>query len=132
MQPEITQADDGQSTDSDKLDQIFKKQVDLQIKLYNSLEPLIKNQEFININLLACFDELSEIMRESAWKNPNLIKFGWKKTQEFNEEKFKEEIVDLLHFFVNLCIAAGMNEEELFERYINKNKENHDRKDRGY
>ena len=37
-------------------------------------------------------------MRETAWKNPAKIKYGWKKNQELNEENFKEEIVDLWHF----------------------------------
>jgi len=115
----------------DKLKLIFDKQANLQDKLYG-LDNLIKNQEFINVNILAMLDELSEVLRETEWKNPNKIKYGWKKTQKFNEENFKEELVDLLHFFINLCIASGMDDNELLFRYINKNKVNHKRKESGY
>ena len=35
--------------------------------------------------------------------------------------------MDVLHFFVSLCLRSGMDAEELFERYCEKNKENFDR-----
>jgi len=76
---------------NNKLKKIFDKQEQLQKYLGNfPLKGLKNTQEFINLQLLSCFDELGEIMRETAWKNPKYIKYGWKKNQEFNEEKFKE------------------------------------------
>ena len=71
-------------------------------------------------------------MRETAWKNPHKIKYGWKKTQQLDEEKYKEEIIDLWHFVINLSISAGMTHEEVFERYLGKNKENHTRQNNDY
>ena len=39
----------------------------------------------------------------------------------------KEELVDVLHFFVSLCLRSGMDAEELYARYLDKNRENFDR-----
>lgn len=114
------------------LKKIFEKQLKLQKKLGYSKKELKFNQEYINLNLLACYDELGEIQRETAWKNPTYIKYGWKKGQDFNMENYKEEIIDLFHFIINLCISANMDHKELLERYLNKNKINQNRKKGGY
>lgn len=111
---------------------IFQKQLLLQERLGFSKTELFHNQKFININLLAIFDELCEAMRETSWKNPLEIEYGWKKTQLFNSENFKEELIDVFHFFINLCIAAGIEPEQLLVGYLNKNKINHKRQDKGY
>jgi len=116
----------------DKLKAIFDKQMSLQTRLGYTQSELLQNQEFININILAMLDELSEALRETQWKNPKVIKYGWKKTQEFNAPKFKDELIDMLHFFVNLCISAGLTHEMLYIRYMSKNRENFKRQDRGY
>ena len=88
--------------------------------------------QFINQMILALHEEAVEIMRESAYKNPDFVPFGWKKNQIFNEDLFKEELVDMLHFFVNLCLVVNMSPDELFNRYCNKNKENHTRQENNY
>ncbi|KKK72310.1 hypothetical protein LCGC14_2905150 [marine sediment metagenome] len=119
----------------DMLDEIYTHQLDLQTKLGNikkmNSSPQMK-QQFINQMLLACHEEVTEIMRETAYKNPEFMPFGWKKNQTFNNELFKEEIIDLIHFVMNLCIVADMKPKEIYERYINKNKENHKRQEVGY
>ncbi len=118
----------------DMLREIFKKQANLQERLGNTekiKDPILK-QKFINQMILAVHEEAVEIMRESAYKNPDYVEFGWKKGQKFDEKKFKEEVADLLHFVVNLCLAVDMGADELFDRYINKNKENHKRQDANY
>jgi len=115
----------------DRLDQIFNKQLVLQNKLYGDKD-LVLNQEYINLHIMAIYDEIGEVMRETAWKNPKYTPFGWKTSQEINQERFKEELVDVLHFFINLCISSDMGSDELFDRYKNKNSVNHKRKDVGY
>lgn len=117
----------------DKLDKIFEKQKELQAKLGNL--PLISykdRQEYININILSCLDELSEVLRETQWKNPNVIKFGWKKAQEFNLDNYRKELIDLFHFFINLCLAGGIDSKMLFKMYIEKNEVNHERQKENY
>jgi len=77
----------------DKLDILFDKQLNLQKKLGEYPFKNFKHkQQFINLNTLAAIDELLEALHETSWKNPKYIKCGWKKTQNFNEEKFKEEL----------------------------------------
>lgn len=120
---------------TDKLDDIFKNQYDLQKYLgtfekFNSSEAM--RQQYINQMILAIHEEAVEIMKESAYKNPDYVPFGWKKGQEFNKDKFKEEIVDIIHFIVNLCISVNMTSDELYNRYMKKNQENYKRKDKGY
>jgi NTP pyrophosphatase (non-canonical NTP hydrolase) len=119
----------------DKLDIIFQKQIELQERLgniykINSSDSM--KQKFINQMILAIQEEAIEIMRESAYKNPDYVEFGWKKGQTSDNEKFKDEIADLLHFLVNLCIVSDMDAEELFNRFYYKNKENHERQDNNY
>lgn len=89
-------------------------------------------QQYINQMLLACYEEVTEIMRETAYKNPNIVKFGWKKKQEWNLDNYKDEIIDLFHFLMNLSLVVGMNDEEFFDRYIKKNKKNIERQKNGY
>lgn len=115
------------------LSALFEKQQKLQEKFKNFPFNTTKNkQEFINLNVLASFDELGEILRETAWKNPKYIKGGWKKNQTLNNELFKEEIIDLWHFVINLSLASGMNSSELYKRFCTKNKINHTRQKQGY
>lgn len=120
---------------NDMLETMYEMQFNLQNKLgtINKFKesPAMK-QQYINQMILAIQEETIEIMRETAYKNPDFVPFGWKKEQIFNKEKFKEEIVDLFHFFLNLCIVADMNPNELFKKYINKNLKNCKRKNDGY
>ena len=120
------------SEEKDMLQDIFQYQLKLQKRLGYTPEELLENQEFINLNFLAILDEITEAMRETAWKNPEHVNYGWKKTQLFNSHQFKEELVDILHFSINLCISAGMSPTELYLMYVHKNEENHERQTEGY
>lgn len=46
--------------------------------------------------------------------------------------EIKFEMIDILHFMLNMFMALGMDAEEIFKLYFLKNKENFDRQDRGY
>jgi len=119
----------------DKLDEMFKHQYSLQEKLGNIKkfnESLSMKQQFINQMILAVHEEGVEIMKETAYKNPDYVPFGWKKGQGFNNDNFKKEIIDLQHFVLNLAIIAGMDSSEFSDLYLNKNKENFMRQDDGY
>jgi dimeric dUTPase (all-alpha-NTP-PPase superfamily) len=75
--------------------------------------------------ILATIDELMEVLRETPWK-------PWKKQQSWNIHKIREELIDVLHFFVNLCLAAGIGSNQLHKMYLDKNKINNKRQDEGY
>ncbi len=102
------------------LKRMLLKQKQLQAKLGNNF-----NQNFINIMTLAAIDELMESIRETPWK-------PWKKNQKFNIENYKNELIDVQHFLNNLYLAAGMDAEEIYKRYMNKNKENIKRQKNNY
>ncbi|NLK00254.1 MAG: dUTPase [Clostridia bacterium] len=106
----------------DKLEHIFYLQ-----RLFD--EDLIKRREmpdlpwheWIQKEVLAIVAELGELLDEAAFK--------WWKEQEVNREGVKEELVDILHFFISMCIKADISAEDLYQAYLKKNQENFDRQD---
>ena len=114
---------------------MFKLQKELQEKLGNikRINSCKENkQQFINQMILAIQEEAVEIIRETAYKNPDYVMLGWKKGQKWNEENFKDELIDMWHFVMNLCIAVDMDSDEFYERYITKNKINIRRENENY
>ncbi|HHT67646.1 MAG TPA: dUTPase [Firmicutes bacterium] len=72
---------------------------------------------WIQKEVLAILSELSEILDEVNFK-------WWKDPKDIDHERLKEEIVDVLHFFVSMCLKAGIGPDELYEAYVLKNREN--------
>lgn len=109
--------------DMDKLDKMFEMQ-----KLLN--DDIAKRRDldrsdkslWIQKQTLAMMSELAELIDEVNFK-------WWKNPKPLDDEKIKYEIVDIFHFFMSMCITAGMSADELYELYKNKNKENFDRQD---
>ncbi len=66
---------------------------------------------------LAMLSEMAELLDEVNFK-------WWKNPKPVNEAALKEELVDILHFFLSMCIAAGMDAEEIYRIYLEKNREN--------
>jgi len=76
--------------------------------------------------LIALMEEGFEMLN---WTNHK----HWRKpVYPVNEMELKYELIDMLHFLLNLMILWGMTAEECFSMYIAKNKENHERQKRGY
>lgn len=51
---------------------------------------------------------------------------------EVDREAYKEELVDALHLFLELVIASGISQDELFEAYMKKGAINEERIRTGY
>ena len=102
----------------DKLDMIFELQekFDQDVIKNRQLEN-IQPEEWIQKQTLAVMSELAELLNEVNFK-------WWKNPKEVNTMNVKEELIDILHFFVGMCNRIGMSSAELFEIYIEKNKEN--------
>ncbi len=102
----------------DKLDEIFalQKILNNNISEKRNLEDL-KGENWLAKFALAMYVEMGEMLQETNYK-------WWKNDKEIDTEALKEEIVDIFHFFVCICLSAGMNADELFKRYTNKNNEN--------
>ncbi len=105
----------------DKLEQIFDHQKALDDFICESrgLQD-ITMEEWIQKETLAMMSELSELIDEVNFK-------WWKNKKPVDENLVKDELVDILHFFVSMCLKTGMKPDELFDRYMNKNNENHKR-----
>ena len=105
----------------DKLATIFKmqKSFDDEVIERRNLQG-ISACEWLQKQTLAMVSELAELLDEVNFK-------WWKNPKEINYDNVKEELVDILHFFVGTCIKTGMDGNELLERYLAKNKENFDR-----
>ncbi len=105
----------------DKLDEIFELQKLFDDRLAVERDLLhIKPDEWIQKETLAMISELAELLDEVNFK-------WWKNPKPINERAIKEELVDILHFFISMCIKMGMDSNELHDMYLKKNKENFDR-----
>ncbi len=105
----------------DKLDKIFymQKALNDDIAERRNLDRSDKS-EWLQRLTLAMMSEMAELIDEVNFK-------WWKNPKPLDDEKIKYEIVDILHFFVSMCLTSGMDSDELFRLYLNKNKENFDR-----
>ena len=104
----------------DKLDVLFRMQSGLDAYIREKRNLNYTKGEWVCKKALALMVELGEVVEEAKYK-------WWKNATEIDEAKLKEEIVDVLHFFLGMCIDSGMTSDELFEIYLKKNKENYER-----
>lgn len=101
-----------------RLQRLFElqKSLDDDIVEKRSLQD-ITPEVWIQKETLAMISELSELLDEVNFK-------WWKNPKEINLNNVKEELIDIFHFFMSMCLKVGMNADEVYERYIEKNKEN--------
>lgn len=102
----------------DKLDIIFSMQqkFDSDIVKNRNLGHITK-EEWIQKETLAIISELGELLDEVNFK-------WWKNPKEVNYCNVKEELIDILHFFVGMCLKIGMTSDEVLDIYLKKNEEN--------
>ncbi len=105
----------------DKLDEIFMMQQALNDDIIQRrhLEG-ISDTEWIQKQTLAMLSEMAELLNEVNFK-------WWKNPKPVDEAAVKEELVDILHFFVSMCLRTHMSPDELYQIYMEKNKENFNR-----
>jgi dUTPase-like protein len=87
--------------------------------------------------LTAIVAEVGEIYNgENLPDKKGAYAIKWKswKTQSDNgdPEYVKTELIDILHFTIELLILWGCDSKEIFARYMNKARENHTRYDNKY
>lgn len=104
----------------DKLDVIFQLQQSLDEDIATRRNLDFPKEVWLQKEVLAMISELSELLDEVNFK-------WWKNPKPVNEAALKGELVDILHFFVSMCLKSGMSAEELFALYKEKNQENFDR-----
>lgn len=89
--------------------------------------------KYIKEMMLWTIDELSEALHELPYAKDWSKKYD-KSDYNHNQQEilFKEEMIDALHFFINILLAVGMNEEEIIKMYCEKNKVNYERQENNY
>ena len=102
----------------DKLELIFSLQqrFDSELAQRRGLTE-ISQEEWIQKETLAMLSELAELIDEVNFK-------WWKNPKPVDARRVKEELVDILHFFVSMCLKMDMDADELCNMYLEKNKEN--------
>jgi len=104
----------------DKLDVIFQMQQSLNEDIESRRNIGFTREEWMQKEVLAMISELSEVLDEVNFK-------WWKNAKPIDDASLKGELVDVLHFFVSMCLKSGMTADELFALYKAKNQENFDR-----
>lgn len=125
----------------DKLDKIFKMQEELDnivAQKYGLCYPNHINDgevdpetfeqvlsSWINAHCNAMQVELSEVLEEAQYK-------WWKTyTEPINQDKVKEELIDVFHFLLGLMIKLKMSPDDIVKAYVAKNEINHVRQKKG-
>jgi len=104
----------------DKLDVIFQMQQSLNEDIESRRDISFTREEWMQKEVLAMISELSEVLDEVNFK-------WWKNAKPIDDASLKGELVDVLHFFVSMCLKSGMTADELLALYKAKNQENFDR-----
>jgi dimeric dUTPase (all-alpha-NTP-PPase superfamily) len=111
----------------DKLDEMLRKQ-----RMYSSqLSQKIgrhKRGDEKRIEALAeaIIQEACELQNLTNWK-------WWKRTKkEFDVEKAREELIDIVHFVLDVALVLGMSADDIYREYIKKNEINLERLKNGY
>jgi len=112
----------------DTLKNIFDSQAKLQRESFgvdpHLLDPVARS-EYIAMMILALQDELHEALAECGWK-------PWASSRHLNQLAFGAELVDALHFLVNLFLAAGWSSDDVADGYKKKAAINAARQKKGY
>jgi dimeric dUTPase (all-alpha-NTP-PPase superfamily) len=122
-----------------KCEQLDVDKIHVSKEMVSGLEVLLNNQRefgkkfcnFGNLSLeektawtkefMTCLNvEFAELLDQLPHKH-------WKDYTGFepNLKEIKFEIIDILHFFLSLCLVWDMTAEEMLKYYIAKNKHNH-------
>lgn len=96
----------------------------LQAKL-TRFSSFVGNPDYINEQSMALIMEVSEALRETPWKS-------WKKQQNLNMVKFREELADVQLFLLNLIISTGLSADDFLAICAAKQRLNFTRQDSGY
>lgn len=101
----------------DRLEEIFEWQQRFNEALRKERGLEADSSQWIQKEALALMVELGEVVEEARFK-------WWKNAEPVDPEKLHEELVDVLHFFISMCLDAGMDAESLYQGYLKKNREN--------
>ncbi|MBB6176400.1 dimeric dUTPase (all-alpha-NTP-PPase superfamily) [Anoxybacillus tengchongensis] len=109
----------------EKLEKMFQMQQALDERIIAECNIEKTLDEWVVAITIAMESEIDEIRREVNWK-------WWKQEKEIDLNRLQEEVIDLWHFLLSLSRMVGLAPETIFEKYMDKNKINHQRQEQGY
>lgn len=104
----------------DRLQELLDRQKELDGFIAERRGLTFENREWVRKKCVAMIVEASELLNEVDYK-------WWKEPKKDNDAEIKEEIIDILHFFLGMCNDAGLTSDEIYDVYMKKNDENHKR-----
>jgi len=112
---------------ADRLSEIFELQKSLNKRIGVDTDSMNDNEraEWVLNYSRALGQELAELVDSVPWK-------WWAKYQTFDKQNAKVEVVDMFHFLISLAQVLELNEEDIYQAYLKKNKVNFQRQDSGY
>lgn len=110
----------GVSSDSSIIDELLTLQTSLE-QAWGRLPDLTDAgavSGYIRQTVLCATDELHELLHEVHWK-------PWKEGHGIRDvEAYREELADVVHFVLDLYLAAGLTGDDLVNDYVSKHHEN--------
>lgn len=138
---QIRGAEEFFTSDHDKLNFIFEAQRQLMHR-YHEIEEAngaivispLREGQLDDRDVQARLKHLAQCMIEELCEATSELKNKpWKQSERPTDvPAFKEEVGDVLHFFVEFCITAGITPEELHRGYMRKHNKNQERQATGY
>ncbi len=112
----------------DTLGKLFELQKNFQAGLDGKLDKLPREMpKYIPLQITALIAELGEILKENQkWK-------CWRKNPPpVNYDNLLTEVVDAFHFLINITLFLGFDSNDVYDRFIKKNKKNIERQNSDY
>ncbi|MBQ9624726.1 MAG: dUTPase [Clostridia bacterium] len=102
----------------DKLDELFElqREFDSYLEKNRNISGLSLD-DWVQKGVIALIAELIEVVNEVNYK-------WWKNPFEIDMDKLKEEMIDVLHFYISTCMKIGITPDEVLELYKAKTHEN--------
>ncbi len=104
----------------DRLQELLNRQKELDGFIAGRRHLDFDGKEWARKKCVAMIVEASELLDEIGYK-------WWKEPKKDNDAELKEEIIDILHFFLGICNDIGLSSDDIYEIYMKKNDENHKR-----
>ncbi len=129
LEPEVLiyvkyQTKNGMNHNQDRLEKIFDEQKKLVEYLVADRYPK-KTEERVSALMTAIIHEAIELQDLTSWK-------WWKRPSGFEVKIAQTELIDILHFVIQVALELQMTPQDVLDVYMDKNYVNRERKRSGY
>ncbi len=117
------------------LDKMLQKQKELQERLGYDFDSMTQEEitAYIKEFSIHLTQELHEMLHVMPYFKP-WMEYSTMTVEEYETgmEEARKEFIDMFHFMLNIALALDMSDKDIYDMYMEKNKENHKRQDEGY